>query len=641
MSRSHGGKHSASHQDDFAYQIGGGGAGGGYTKRRHSHRRRRRKRILTVVLVAVLALLLVGGGTAFALVNSAKAVRSDLSTVKKQAATLEKQLSSGDSAGMQSTVASMADTAASMKHETSSLAWKVASLVPVYGQDVKQVRTLCSVFDDLSNNALVPMSKDLSDVSLAAIIGEDGTINVEMLRSVFVSLGKVQPVVERTAKQMDALGETHITQLKKPVEQVDDLLGALDTAAREAGPLSESLPSMLGVDGPRTYLVIAPNSAELRAMGGFPGAMGTMVVDGGKLSMGEFHNVSQVKRYRTEEEAVVAPAITDEERVIFGTRLSWIPGDASFDPDFPRFSGLMREHWATNGHGDVDGVVAMDPVFLQEVLKLTGGVTTSEGDTVDGTNAARYLLHDVYNMHEKNAEQDAIFTEVAELAFDKVVADLGKVKPGDLLQVIGKGVAEGRLKLWMVDAAQEELAWKLGCDGGVSADEAHPALGVYFNDATYSKIAWYLSSSTQVGAPTRNQDGSYSYTVTTTVRNNITKNAADSDSRYITGVNPRKRSADDMLTWMYLYPPAGGQISEVKSTGQFAGSEMMARDDAGEFVGEMIERPLDGRGVWFGLTQMQAGESTTVTYKVTTSPKAATDELAIRQTPTLQSIAGW
>ena len=288
MSRSHGGTHSASHQDDFAYQIGGGGAGGGYTKRRHSHRRRRRKRILTVVLIAVLALLLVGGGTAFALVDSAKDVRGDLSTVKKQAATLEKQLSSGDSAGMQSTVASMADTAADMKHETSSLAWKVASLVPVYGQDVKQVRTLCSVFDDLSSNALVPMSRDLSGVSLSSIIGEDGTINVEMLQNIFTSLGKVQPVIERSAKQMDALGEAHIAQLKKPVEQLDNLLGTLDTAAREAGPLSESLPSMLGTDGARTYLVIAQNNSEIRATGGFPGSMGPMTVDNGKLSMGEF-----------------------------------------------------------------------------------------------------------------------------------------------------------------------------------------------------------------------------------------------------------------------------------------------------------------------------------------------------------------
>lgn len=641
MSRSYSGKHSSSsQQDDFAYKIGGGG-GDGYTRHRRSHRRHRRKRILTAVLVIILALLLVGGGTAFALVNSAKAVRGDLSTVKKQVASLEKQLSSGDSAGMQSTVASMADTASDMKDETSSIAWKTACLIPVYGQDVKQVRTLCSVFDDLANNALIPMSKDLSGVSLASIIGEDGTINVEMLQSIFSSLGKVQPVVERSAKQMDGLGTGHIAQLKEPVEQMDNLLGALDTAAREAGPLSATLPSMLGTDGARTYLVVAPNSSELRAMGGFPGSMGLMTVDDGKLSVGEFRGIGQVKRYRTEEEAVAAPAITDEERVIFGTRLSWIPGDASFDPDFPRFAGLMREHWVTNGYGDIDGVVAMDPVLLQGILGLTGGVTTSDGDTVDGTNAARFLLHDIYNTYETNADQDAVFTEVAQLAFDKVTADLGKVKPGDLLQVIGGGVADGRLKLWMADPSQEGLMQDLGCDGGVSTDETDPVLGIYFNDGTYSKIAWYLSSSTQVGAATGNPDGSYTYTVTTTVRNNITKSMAESDSKYITGVNPRKRSVDDMLTWVYLYPPAGGQIDDVSSTGHFAGSEMMERADAGEFAGEMIERPLDGRGIWFGLTQMQAGESTTITYKVTTSPKAATDQLAVQQTPTLQSVAGW
>ena len=641
MSRSHGGKHSASHQDDFAYQIGGGGAGGGYTKRRHSHRRRRRKRILTVVLVAVLALLLVGGGTAFALVNSAKAVRSDLSTVKKQAATLEKQLSSGDSAGMQSTVASMADTAASMKHETSSLAWKVASLVPVYGQDVKQVRTLCSVFDDLSNNALVPMSKDLSDVSLAAIIGEDGTINVEMLRNVFVSLGKVQPVVERTAKQMDALGETHITQLKKPVEQLDNLLGTLDTAAREAGPLSESLPSMLGVDGPRTYLVIAQNNSEIRATGGFPGSMGPMTVDNGKLSMGEFRGIGQVKRLDRINETADAPAITDEESVIFGTRMVWIPGDAGFTPDFPRFAEIMREHWAANGYGDVDGVIAIDPLFLQEVLKLLGGVTASNGETIDGTNAVKVLLHDIYNRGLKNAEQDAVFSEVAELAFDKITSDLGKAKLSGLIHAVGDGVSNGHLKVWCVESAQESLIRELGCGGEVSTDETAPALGVYFNDVTYSKMSWYLSTSTQIGAASKNPDGSYSYTVSTVMHNNITKGEASENSKYVEGSSGNKRGPDDMLTFVYLYAPAGGSISDLKSTGYFTGAERNFRPAIGELEGKMIERSLNGFDVWFGETQMLAGESVTITYKVTTSPKASTDKLAIQQTPTLQSVAGW
>ena len=144
-----------------------------------------------------------------------------------------------------------------------------------------------------------------------------------------------------------------------------------------------------------------------------------------------------------------------------------------------------------------------------------------------------------------------------------------------------------------------------------------------------------------MGDASRNPDGSYSYTVSTVVRNNVTKSEADDLSRYVTGSNGDKRSADDMLAFVYLYAPAGGQISDVKSTGYFTGADKQDRPAVGELEGQMIERPLGGFDVWFGLTQMQAGESTTVTYKVTTSSKAATDQLAVEQTPTLQSIAGW
>ena len=279
--------------------------------------------------------------------------------------------------------------------------------------------------------------------------------------------------------------------------------------------------------------------------------------------------------------------------------------------------------------------------FLQAILGLTGGVITSDGEIVDGTNAVKTLLHDVYIRGLTNEEQDAIFAEVAELAFDKVTTDLGKVDLKDLMSVIGTGVSDGRLKLWMIDASEEALVQHLGCGGEVPTDETQPTLGIYFNDVTYSKIFWYLSTTTQVSAPTKNPDGSYSYTVTTTMHNNITKGEARDDSVYVTGYSGDKRAADDMLAFVYLYAPAGGSISDIKSTGYFAEAGEGDIPFAGEMEGQMIERPLNGLGVWFGKTQMLSGESTTVTYKVTTSPKAATDELAIRQTPTLQSIAGW
>src|SRR5439155_24130828 len=47
--------------------------------------------------------------------------------------------------------------------------------------------------------------------------------------------------------------------------------------------LTEQLPAMLGVDGPRTYLVLGQNSDELRPTGGFVGTSGTVTFEAGRL----------------------------------------------------------------------------------------------------------------------------------------------------------------------------------------------------------------------------------------------------------------------------------------------------------------------------------------------------------------------
>lgn len=43
-----------------------------------------------------------------------------------------------------------------------------------------------------------------------------------------------------------------------------------------------------------------------------------------------------------------------------------------------------------------DGVIAIDPLFLQNMLAVTGGVTMPDGSVLDGTNTAQTLLNIVY-----------------------------------------------------------------------------------------------------------------------------------------------------------------------------------------------------------------------------------------------------
>ena len=60
--------------------------------------------------------------------------------------------------------------------------------------------------------------------------------------------------------------------------------------------------------------------------------------------------------------------------------------------------------------GTVDGVLSVDPVFLQQLLKVTGSVTLTDGTVLTGDNAAQILLNQTYIDKPTEKEQNVFFT---------------------------------------------------------------------------------------------------------------------------------------------------------------------------------------------------------------------------------------
>ena len=166
-----------------------------------------------------------------------------------------------------------------------------------------------------------------------------------------------------------------------------------------------------------------------------------------------------------------------------------------------------------------------------------------------------------------------------------------------------------------------------------SVSETEPVAGIYFGAASGAKSFWYLDAGTQVSEGRKNADGSTSYDVTVTFSNTLSDAAASDMSWYITGEAAIKRSVSDMHLDVYLYAPAGGSISNMQTDGYFF--------DSGYFGGEWYTTPgpdpmtkasYNGNEVWYGITGINGGESTTISYTVTTSPKAEAS-LQIDMTP--------
>ena len=612
---------SPSFGDAWMESLGSSDDSGRRHHRHHHHHHRRGRRIAAIVGAVVAVLVVVCGVCGVLVYRDAMDVLDQSKDVMAQAATISDDLKNGNGDELNSTVQGMASEISSMHAKTSGPLWVAASYVPVLGDDIRAARGVVEQADNLMQNALMPAAQSLQGVSLSTLL-TDATVDVQTLESVSAALSQAQPVVEQASSAIDALPQAHIGKVRDTVDKVRGPIASAAETLKGFNEIAPILPQMLGASGTRNYLLVAQNLAELRSTGGLPGSMGVLTIDNGHISLNEF-----VPATSLDNEDGGHYGITDEEMAIWGKndRLGKHICDTNLIPDFARDSQIWSEWWQDKKGIAVDGVIAIDPVLLQKLLALTGGIEV-DGHSIDGSSAAKALLNDAYN--EMPIDQtDQFFSDVASQAFDHVMGSLGSISLPDLAQTLGDAVGEQHLFAWMANADEQTLVEKAGAAGTLGNDSANPQLGVFISDDTFSKKSWFFSTDTQVSDGTTNADGTTTYHVTTTLTNHLTADEADNSASYITGYNIARRDNTDMVMWIYLVAPAGGSISNVSQEG----GDVALQD--------FTELPYNGLSVTFAKPRIDGGETMTVTYAVTCA--AGASPMTVRTTPTAQSVAGW
>lgn len=614
---------------DFNLPYGGNGEDAGVTEdglvRHRHHKEKKTGRIVgTVVLVVLLVLIVAGGVGGFMLFRSAQSVKAEASSAVSLVSGLKDKLTAGDFSALPDDAKKIDDLCTSIKSETDGPLWTVASYVPVVGGDISAARTLVDALADVSSDGLVPMASKLADATPGKLIQSGGTVNVSALQAVADSLASSSEVFEDANDRVQAIGGTHISQVTSLVKTAKDGFGMLDGAVSAAKRVAPVLPQMLGVNGQtRNYLVIAENNVEIRARGGFGGSQGVISVTDGSMSVGEFKPAISLDQSQ-------ALPITDEETPLFNSitgHMGMNSGDALYTPDFPRAASLDSQLWEIKYGQHIDGVVAMDPVFLQYLLGLVGNVSLPDGTVVDGANAAKVLMHDVY-WNYPVAETDGIFASVASAAFDKIMNGMGDVDMAQLVSVFEKGCGQGRFIAWMSDAKEESALKEMGISAALPSAKdtsAAPVTGVYVNNYSYSKIDWYLNLDSELGVGTQAGDGSCSYQITTTLTNTLKKSEVDKLPDYVASAminaDGSPNRGNERLG-VYLYAPAGGTITDV----QVNGSDL-----------KLASAKHNGLDVQYGIVDLLPEETCTITYKVTTSKESGSKPLTVQMTPTCQA----
>ncbi|KQS09163.1 hypothetical protein ASG04_09825 [Curtobacterium sp. Leaf183] len=506
--------------------------------------------------------------------------------------TLRSQLTSGDTAAVQSTAKHLEDEGGAARSLTGDPIWGASQYVPFFGTNLRAVRQISVVVDDVARDAVTPVSSVVGDFSTDSFAPKDGRIDLQPIEDAQPAIAKATSTLQRAERDAEAIDTSDtLSPVTSAVGQLQNALQSASTQAATANRIVELAPAMLGHDGDRNYLLLFQNNAELRAGGGIPGAVARLQVDDGHISLLSQAAGSSFGPY----DQPVLPLAADTAS-LYGSITGEYMQDVTLTPRFDVSAQLAREMWKQKFGEQVDGVLAIDPVTLSYILRATGPVQLPTGDTLTSDNAVKLLLSDVYAKYTDPTAQDAFFAAAASSVFEKVSS--GSFDTKQFIAALTQGTSEGRLRLWSADQGEQRQIDDTAVAGSLpSATKATRQFGVYLNDGTGSKMDYYLDKTVAVGSSICRKDGRPTSVVQVTIKNTAPADAATSLPEYVTGGGDFGTEPGKIKTLIAVYAPTNAIYLGSSQDGKQVG--VQTTSDGGHPVAQLQTLLAPGESTTF------------------------------------------
>ena len=591
---------------------------------------RRNKRGMRIVL-GVSAVLMIAAISAGWLAFRAQQIQSSLTATMELLPQLQSELAAGDGVAAQSTLSKLQDHTALARKAGTDPVWKAAGAIPLVGANFSAVTEVSVSADDVVNRAVAPMLDQFDSLDWSSLTPVDGRINVAPLREISPSISAAATTVQLSYDRLAGIDTSRLMpRVTSPLVEAIEALDRARAALNAASSAAEVLPSMLGADGARNYLILIQNSAEVRATGGIPGALAVVTATDGELELSAQGSASGLGPFRP-------PIPVDPvQEQIYSKRIGTFMQSVNLTPDFPTIAQTAKAMWEDRNDGStIDGVIALDPVVLANILGATGPVELGDFDNatvaeqlsrtdlptaLTAENVVPTLLSDVYMEIEEPSVQDEYFAAVAGKIFE-ALAD-GSGESGQLVQALIKSSHEDRVYVWSNFSDEQDVIGETTLAGAVTGPTAGgAAFGAYFNDGTGAKMDYYVRRTVQLQRSCT-PEGYLQYTLAATLTNTAGADAAESLPAYVTGGGVFGVAPGTVQTNFVGYGPDKSRLQTARINGEPVplGSHLHA------------ERPV---GVL--TTRLAPGETVTVELDFTNVVQQSTPSLDV--TPTIQPMS--
>ena len=319
-------------------------------------------------------------------------------------------------------------------------------------------------------------------------------IDVDLLRSQEPHLTKLAADATRLNNKAGAITDPRYVSLMSDARsQLQSQIGDLTSVLENTALAAKLVPSMMGVDGPRTYFMGFQTNAEARGTGGLLGGFGIIRFDKGAPKVDTLASNNDLA------DAIAPVDLGPEYDKMYGYANAFTDfRNSNLSPHFPYAAQIWQSMWAVETGTNVDGVIAIDPVALSYILGAVGPVTLADGENVSKDNVVELTESTAYKRFpEDQLARKQYLQDIANAVVTKITGPVDS--PRRLLDALGKAVNERRIAIWSSIPDEQKLLEETSLAHAVP-DDAAPFAAVVVNNLGGNKLDYYLRSQVEYAA---------------------------------------------------------------------------------------------------------------------------------------------
>lgn len=452
--------------------------------------------------------------------------------------------------------ADLADHASLAAAAANDPVWRAFEFVPLLGPNLNAARLVSNALDSLAGEVVQPAIETVAQIDPSKRNAEGG-FDLSPLSTASEIMQKATVIVPEVTESLGTINRAWVLpQISGPLKDLDGQLEKVGGMLGEASNLLDFAVGYMGVDGPRTYILMVQNNAETLALGGSAAAYTVLRVENGNIEVIDQAGSNDFVR------GVPVDVPVDESAIsLFSPYLVTHGNTMTSRPDFPTAASLTSALWKRDRGLEADGVISIDPIALARILKATGPITLPSGDVLNSDNAVKLLVNEIYFRYPTRAEiplTDAFFSSSAQGIMDAVKAGGFDIKI--MASAIMDSISRGSIMVWSADPEEQALLTGNRLQGVLpTSNETATTIGIYYRDVSASKIDFYLETSTLTTSTICEAPNAPTFTSTVTLHSTLTPEQNAALPFYVKSYNFQ----DFFRTEVFVYGPVGGSVARI------------------------------------------------------------------------------